>query len=184
MEEKLQRIQEEAAKQIKESDSLEKLNEVRVAFLGKKGELTAVLKGMKDVAPEDRPKVGQWVNEARGKIEALLEERKKKLEAEALEQKLKEEVIDVTLPAKKMEAGHRHPNTIALEEVERIFIGMGYEVVEGEYPRRTSGKRRAGYLLYYQGHPSSYPDFTGTGQNYGKRKTAYPHDLTGTCVPF
>ena len=81
MEEKLQRIQEEAAKQIKESDSLEKLNEVRVAFLGKKGELTAVLKGMKDVAPEDRPKVGQWVNEARGKIEALLEERKKKLEA-------------------------------------------------------------------------------------------------------
>ena len=78
MEEKLQRIQEEAAKQIKESDSLEKLNEVRVAFLGKKGELTAVLKGMKDVAPEDRPKVGQWVNEARGKIEALLEETKKK----------------------------------------------------------------------------------------------------------
>ena len=71
MEEKLQRIQEEAAKQIKESDSLEKLNEVRVAFLGKKGELTAVLKGMKDVAPEDRPKVGQWVNEARGKIPFL-----------------------------------------------------------------------------------------------------------------
>ena len=102
-----------------------------MAFLGKKGELTAVLKGMKDVAPEDRPKVGQWVNEARGKIEALLDETKKKLEAEALEQKLKEEVIDVTLPAKKMEAGHRHPNTIALEEVERIFIGMGYEVIEG-----------------------------------------------------
>ena len=72
MEEKLQRIKEEAAKRIQESDSLDKLNEVRVAFLGKKGELTAVLKGMKDVAPEDRPKVGQWVNEARAEIEDLL----------------------------------------------------------------------------------------------------------------
>ena len=152
MEEKLQRIQEEAAKQIQESDSLEKLNEVRVAFLGKKGELTAVLKGMKDVAPEDRPKVGQWVNEARGKIEALLDETKKKLEAEALEQKLKEEVIDVTLPAKKMEAGHRHPNTIALEEVERIFIGMGYEVIEGpeiEYDEYNFEK-----LNIPEGHPA------------------------------
>lgn len=152
MEEKLQRIQEEAAKQIREADSLEKLNEVRVAFLGKKGELTAVLKGMKDVAPEDRPKVGQWVNEARGRIEALLDETKKKLEAEALEQKLKEEVIDVTLPAKKMEAGHRHPNTIALEEVERIFIGMGYEVIEGpeiEYDEYNFEK-----LNIPEGHPA------------------------------
>ena len=131
MKERLQQIQEEAAKRIEQSDALDKLNEVRVAFLGKKGELTAVLKGMKDVAPEDRPKVGQWVNEARTRIENLLEETRKKLEAQALEQRLKEEVIDVTLPAKKMEIGHRHPNTIALEEVERIFIGMGYEVVEG-----------------------------------------------------
>lgn len=128
--EKLQRIQAEARKRIQESDGLDKLNEVRVAFLGKKGELTAVLKGMKDVAAEERPKVGQWVNETRAELEELLEETKKKLEAAALEQKLKEEVIDVTLPAKKMEVGHRHPNTIALEEVERIFIGMGYEVVE------------------------------------------------------
>ena len=131
MREKLQRIQAEARKRIQESDGLDKLNEVRVAFLGKKGELTAVLKGMKDVAAEERPKVGQWVNETRAELEELLEETKKKLEAAALEQKLKEEVIDVTLPAKKMEVGHRHPNTIALEEVERIFIGMGYEVVEG-----------------------------------------------------
>ena len=152
MEEKLKQIQEEAARQIRESGALDKLNEVRVAFLGKKGELTAVLKGMKDVAPEDRPKVGQWVNEARGKIEALLEETKQKLEAEALEQKLREEVIDVTLPAKKMEAGHRHPNTIALEEVERIFIGMGYEVVEGpeiEYDEYNFEK-----LNIPEGHPA------------------------------
>jgi len=131
MKKKLQQIQEEAIKRIQESDALDKLNEVRVDVLGKKGKLTAVLKGMKEVAPEQRPLVGQWVNETRESIEKLLEESKSKLEAAILEQKLREEVIDVTLPAKRKEMGHRHPNTIALEEVERIFIGMGYEVVEG-----------------------------------------------------
>ena len=131
MKDKLQAIREEAMRQIEQSDALEKLNDVRVAFLGKKGELTAVLKSMKDVAPEDRPKVGQMVNETRAAIEEVLDETKKKLEAKAREAQLKAEVIDVTLPAKKNNVGHRHPNTIALEEVERIFIGMGYEVVEG-----------------------------------------------------
>ena len=152
MKEKLQRIQEEAAKRIQESDSLDKLNDVRVAFLGKKGELTAVLKGMKEVAAEDRPKVGQWVNETRAQIEKHLEDTKVKLEAAVMEEKLKTEVIDVTLPAKKMEIGHRHPNTIALEEVERIFIGMGYEVVEGpevEYKDYNFTK-----LNIPEGHPA------------------------------
>ena len=120
MKEKLQKIREEAIHQIESSGELGKLNDVRVAFLGKKGELTAVLKGMKDVAPEDRPLVGQLVNETREAIEKKLDETKQKLEAAQMELKLKHEVIDVT-----------HPNTIALEEVERIFTGMGYEVVEG-----------------------------------------------------
>lgn len=131
MKEKLQKIREEAMSQIKSSDELSKLNDVRVAFLGKKGKLTAVLKSMKDVLPEDRPAVGQLVNETRSAIEEMLEETKKQLEEAELEFKLKQEVIDVTLPAKRNRIGHRHPNTIALEEVERIFVGMGYEVVEG-----------------------------------------------------
>ena len=131
MKEKLQKIKEEATKQILAYEELTKLNEVRVAFLGKKGELTAVLKSMKDVLPEERPIVGQLVNETRAAIEDMLEETKKKLEAAELNFRLKQEVIDVTLPAKKNRIGHRHPNTIALEEVERIFVGMGYEVVEG-----------------------------------------------------
>lgn len=131
MKDRLQAIKENALQQIQSSDALEKLNEVRVAFLGKKGELTNVLKGMKDVAPEDRPKVGQWVNEAREAIEKELEETKARMEKKIREEKMKREVIDVTLPAKKSNLGHRHPNTIALEEVERIFIGLGYEVVEG-----------------------------------------------------
>ncbi len=131
MKEKLQELAEAARKRIEEAEGPDKLNEVKVAYLGKKGELTAILKSMKDVAPEDRPKVGQLVNETRAKIEELLEASRKKLEEAAREAKMKAEVIDVTLPAKKSMIGHRHPNTIALEEVERIFIGMGYEVVEG-----------------------------------------------------
>lgn len=131
MKEKLQEIREEAMKRIQGSDGLEQLNEVRVAYLGKKGQLTAVLKGMKDVAAEERPAVGQLVNDTRAHIEQLLEETKTRMEQTLQEKRLKEEVIDVTLPAAKMETGHRHPNTIALEEVQRIFIGMGYEVVEG-----------------------------------------------------
>ena len=131
MKEKLQSIKEEAIRQIEASDVPEKLNEVRVKFLGKKGELTAVLKAMKDVAPEERPKVGQMVNETRAAIEELLEETKKNMERKIREERLKQEVIDVTLPSKKNMVGHSHPNTIAQEEVERTFIGMGYEVVEG-----------------------------------------------------
>ncbi|MBO4808068.1 MAG: phenylalanine--tRNA ligase subunit alpha [Lachnospiraceae bacterium] len=131
MKEKLEQIKAKALQQITESDSLDKLNDVRVMILGKKGELTDVLKSMKDVAPEDRPKVGQMVNDARAEIEEKLEAAVKKMEAAAREAKMKAEVIDVTLPAKKNITGHKHPNTLALEEVERIFVGMGYEVVEG-----------------------------------------------------
>lgn len=128
---KLKQIKEEALKQIEASNALDKLNEIRINYLGKKGELTSLLKGMKDIAAEERPKFGQMVNEARQAIEDMLEETKRKLMEAAREEQLKAEVIDVTLPAKKNNVGHRHPNMIALEEVERIFIGMGYEVVEG-----------------------------------------------------
>ncbi len=131
MKEKLQKIKEEAIKSIEQSEDLSKLNDVRVAILGKKGELTAVLKSMKDILPKDRPAFGQLVNEVRSEIETKLEDAKVALEAKELELRLQHEVIDVTLPAKKNKVGHGHPNTIALEEVERIFIGMGYEVVEG-----------------------------------------------------
>ena len=131
MKEQLEKIKSEALAKIDASDALEKLNEIRVAYLGKKGELTTVLNSMKDVAPEERPKVGQMVNEVRALIEERLEETKTALARKAREEQMKREVIDVTLPAKKANTGHKHPNTIALEEVERIFVGMGYEVVEG-----------------------------------------------------
>lgn len=131
MKEQLEKIKAEALKQIEASEALEKLNDIRIAYLGKKGELTTVLKSMKDVSPEDRPKVGQMVNDVRALIESKLEETKNVLAAKARKEQMKHEVIDVTLPAKKSNRGHSHPCTIALEEVERIFVGMGYEVIEG-----------------------------------------------------
>ena len=131
MKEKLQNIKNEAIQKLNASDSLTKLNDVRVAILGKKGELTTIMKSMKELLPEERPAFGRLINEVRAEIEQKLEEAKSALETKELELRLKNEVIDVTLPAQKNMVGHRHPNTIALEEVERIFIGMGYEVVEG-----------------------------------------------------
>ncbi|MCR5668478.1 MAG: phenylalanine--tRNA ligase subunit alpha [Lachnospiraceae bacterium] len=131
MKEKLQEIREKALSQITAAENLDTLNDIRVNILGKKGELTAILKSMKDVSPEDRPKVGQLVNDTRTVIEGKLTEAKKNFEKAALEKRLSFEKIDVTLPAKKNKLGHAHPNTSVLEEVEKIFVGMGYEVVEG-----------------------------------------------------
>ncbi len=138
MNNKLQELQGRIMAQLEEAQTLDRLNEVRVQVLGKKGELTAMLKGMKDLSPEERPTFGQMVNEVRARIEEQLETAKKRLEEKELTARLSREVIDVTLPAKKERIGHLHPNRIAQEEVERIFIGMGYEVVEGpeiEYDR-------------------------------------------------
>lgn len=131
MKEKLEQIRMKARQQIEESIGPERLNEIRINYLGKKGELTELLKGLRDVAAEDRPKVGQMVNEVRAEIEQFLERTKKKMEKAQREADMKKEVIDVTLPGTPGRLGHRHPNSIALEEVRRIFIGMGYEVVEG-----------------------------------------------------
>ena len=120
MKEKLQKIREDAIRQIEESGDLSKLNDVRVAVLGKKGELTAVLKSMKDVSPEERPLVGQLVNETRESIEKILDETKKKLEAAELDAKLRREVIDVTLPAKKI--GNYFPETYSKEQIEEVIF--------------------------------------------------------------
>ena len=131
MNEKLQKIRDDAIEQIKAAKGMDSLNDIRVKILGKKGEITSIMKGMKDIPKEERPAFGQMVNPARQEIEAALEETKQKIAAAAREAQLKREIIDVTLPAKKPALGHRHPNSIALEEVERIFVGMGYEVVDG-----------------------------------------------------
>ena len=149
---RIEEIKEEALKRIGATDKLDVLNDIRVEFLGKKGTLTAILKGMKDVAEDERPKVGAWVNDARLALEESIDSTKKKLESAVLDAKLAAENIDVTLPAKEIELGHSHPNAIALEEIQRIFIGMGYEVIEGpeiEYDEYNFRK-----LNIPDGHPA------------------------------
>lgn len=131
MKDKLKAIVDTALAQVLDSNKPDELNNVRVKFLGKKGELTSILKSMKDVPKEDRPAVGQMVNEARTSIENKIQEKTKEIEKQKRQAQMEKETIDVTLPGKKPKTGHRHPNTIALQEVEEIFIGMGYEIVEG-----------------------------------------------------
>ena len=131
MKEKLKELRERAISQIEAAQDPEKLNEIRVAFLGKKGELKNIMKGMKDLSAEERPQFGQMVNDAREAIENRLEEVGRAAEKRLMEKRLAAETIDVTLPGRQTESGHLHPNSIALRELEKIFIGMGYEVVDG-----------------------------------------------------
>lgn len=131
MKNRLSEVVDKTVSRLKEAGSLDELNEIRVGVLGKKGELKTLMKGMKNLTPEERPAFGQMVNTARGHIEEVLETVKDRLMQEAMNKKLEREVIDVTLPARGVRIGHRHPNTIAMEELERIFVGMGYEVQEG-----------------------------------------------------
>ena len=129
--EELEKIRKEAQQRLEQSDSLDKINEIRVGVLGKKGSLKDILKGMKNVPAEERPKVGQMVNDVRVEIEEAIAKAQKTIERKVQEQRLAAETIDVTLPAKRMARGHSHPIVIALKEMERIFVGMGYEVIEG-----------------------------------------------------
>ena len=129
--EELEKIRKEAQERLESSESLDMVNEIRVNVLGKKGSLKEILKGMKNVPPEERPKVGQMVNEVREQIEAAISDAQKTIERRVQEQRLAAETIDVTLPSRRLPKGHSHPNVIALKELERIFVGMGYEVIEG-----------------------------------------------------
>ncbi len=129
MKEKLSRIRSEALEQIQAENA--DLEQIKIKYLGKKGELTAVLRGMGALSAEERPMIGQLANEVRADIEAMLAEKNKELQAKALEEQLKAEKLDVTMPAKETPVGHIHPLTQVQRELENIFIGMGFSIVEG-----------------------------------------------------
>lgn len=131
MEQELSQIRQEAAAAIKAAGGLNELNEQRVKYLGKKGSLTALLRGMGKLAPEDRPQVGQLVNDVRKELEALLEEKQTALKADELTERLATEKIDVTLPGRCHELGHLHPLTLTLNKIKTIFRSMGYSIAEG-----------------------------------------------------
>ena len=129
MKEKLSQIRLQALEQIHADDA--DLEQIKIKYLGKKGELTAVLRGMGALSAEERPVVGQLANEVRAEIEQAIGEKMKELQAKALEQKLKAEKLDVTMPGTPAPMGHIHPLTQVQRELEDIFIGMGFSIVEG-----------------------------------------------------
>lgn len=131
IESKLKEIRDKVTETVKNAGTLEIINDLRVKIIGKKGELTEIMKSMKDIPKEEKPKFGQLVNELRNEVEELLSSTTNRIKREIRQKQLEEETIDVTLPAKKTERGHKHPNQVALEEIERIFTGMGYKVVFG-----------------------------------------------------
>ena len=129
MKEKLARIRTEALEQLQRDDV--DTEQIKIKYLGKKGELTAVLRGMGALTPEERPIIGQLANEVRADIEAALNEKGKALQAQALEKKLKSEKLDVTMPGTPTPMGHMHPLTQVQRELENVFIGLGFSIAEG-----------------------------------------------------
>ena len=127
----LEAIRAHALERLQNAEDLTALEEARVQLLGKKGELTAILKTMGQLSPEERPVMGQMANEVRAAIEEKLAARGAALKAAMAEQKLKMETIDVTLPGKPVREGHRHPLNLVLDEIKEIFLGMGFDVVSG-----------------------------------------------------
>ncbi|TEB14281.1 Phenylalanine--tRNA ligase alpha subunit [Pelotomaculum sp. FP] len=131
MEEKLKRLHEEAHKALAEARTMDELNEIRVRILGKKGELTQILRGMGGLSSEERPRIGQVANEVRDAIEGELAVRTAGLKELLKEQKLREEGIDITLPGTPVLRGRKHPLTIVREEIQDIFLGLGFSIAEG-----------------------------------------------------
>ncbi len=152
MKQQLENIRAQAMAALDAAQTSAALEELRVQFLGKKGELTAVLKMMGKLSPEERPVMGQMANSVRAEIEAKLDECKVVLGAAAMERKLAEEALDVTIPGDAITMGHQHPMNMVLQEIKEIFVGMGYQVVDG--PEVELASYNFTRLNIEEGHPS------------------------------
>ena len=152
MKEQLAKIRAEALAAFDGAQDSAQLDELRVKYLGKKGELTAVLKMMGKLSPSARPAMGQLANDVRAALDAALEARSKALEEQALEARLEAEAVDVTIPGKPVRLGHRHPMYIALDEIKEVFIGMGFTVLDG--PEIELAELNFDRLNADEGHPS------------------------------
>lgn len=152
MQERLKELQTEALEKISTAADLKELNDIRVSYLGKKGPITEVLKGMGKLSAEERPKMGALANEVRDSIAAGIEDKQKNLEEAAVQEKLSAEKIDVTLPGCPVKSGNHHPLTRIIEEIEDLFIGMGYTVAEGPEVEKDYYNFEA--LNLPKGHPA------------------------------
>lgn len=158
MKEQLQKIKEQAAAELSALTDGKALEDLRVKFLGKKGELTAILKQMGKLSADERPVMGQLANDVRTYLEAAINEKAASLKAELTERKLRLEEVDVTMPGTKRELGRRHPLNIVLEDLKGIFRGMGYTVVDG--PEVEETKYVFDMLNTDEGHPARDPQDT------------------------
>lgn len=131
MREQLEQMRQQAMAAIASASSEEALNEIRVKYLGRKGELTGLMKGLGSLSAEDRPKVGQLVNVVKDQLEGAVEQAMSSARAAATAQRLATERIDVTLPGRRRRLGSKHPVTLVVEEVSEIFAGLGFSVAEG-----------------------------------------------------
>lgn len=131
MKEEITKIRENSIREISECKERVVLNELKVKYLGKKGELTAVLRGMGALSPEERPVIGSFVNKVRDELEVCIEQKEKEFKKQELLEKLLNENIDVTEPSKKINLGSLHPITQIIDEVKEIFLGMGYQIADG-----------------------------------------------------
>ena len=152
MEAQLQQLKQEAISKIEAASSVKELQEVRVAYLGKKGPITDLLKGMGKLPAEERPKMGALVNVVREEVTVVLDERQVILEDAAIQQQLENETIDVTLPGRPVRTGNHHPLTRVVEEIEDLFINMGYEIAEGPEVEKDYYNFEA--LNLPKGHPA------------------------------
>ncbi|MCI1590174.1 phenylalanine--tRNA ligase subunit alpha [Heyndrickxia oleronia] len=152
MEQKLKDLQTEALAKIEQAEDLKTLNEIRVAYLGKKGPITEVLRGMGQLSADERPKMGALANEVRESISQKIEAKHTSLEKEAVEKQLAAETIDITLPGRPVKSGNHHPLTRVVEEIEDFFIGMGYKIAEGPEVEKDYYNFEA--LNLPKGHPA------------------------------
>ena len=158
MKELMQSLREASIKAINESDNPESIEALRVKYLGKKGELTAILRQMGKLTPEERPVMGQLANQLREEIEQAIDLRKTILSKAILEKQLETEAVDVTLPGKEQPIDHKHPMYNVLDQIKDIFIGMGFEIVDG--PEVELADYNFTKLNIDEGHPSR--DWTDT----------------------
>ena len=152
MKELLQKLHDAAMQAILETEDVDSLESLRVKYLGKKGELTGILRQMGRLSAEERPAMGQLANQLRAEIEETLETRRAALNEARLEMKLLQETVDVTLPGKKQPQGHKHPMYSVLDQIKDIFIGMGFEIVDG--PEVELSDYNFTKLNIDEGHPS------------------------------
>ena len=152
MEEQIKKIKQTSEKEIADAKDLKVLEDLRVKYLGKKGELTAVLRGMKDLTPEQRPVIGSIVNDVRDELEKQIKEKEAKLKEEELNKRIESEKIDITLPSTKTRRGSLHPVTRIIEDMEDLFVSMGYDVVQG--PELETDEFCFERLNLPKGHPA------------------------------